>query len=376
MTRQAQRHKLGRPKHEKKRQEPARYAHLDALRALAVLLVVFSHAGLTFVPGGSGVTIFFVISGFIITHLLIRERETTGSFNLAGFYARRFLKILPPLILIIVIPSLVWWASGRPLDPLDFLGQIFFFFNLRYLDSQVTVLPGSNVVWSLSIEEQFYLFFALFWLLLLRVRNYRAWLIGLGWGLIIWSLVIRTVLHLGGASSDRIYFGTDTRLDAIVLGMLAAIYYQGIRQARNHRHNIHQENFWGGPWVPAASALLYLLTLIIRDDFFRDTIRYSLQAAAAGAFLLWGLTASKNPLNQKLLAALKNPALQKIGLASYSIYLVHQVIFKAIHHWLEPLPLAAQVAIQVPLALGIGLIIYQTLEVPIQDFKNKKCRHS
>lgn len=376
MTRQAQEEKTAHPRHKKKDQEPARYAHLDALRALAVLLVVFSHAGLTFVPGGSGVTIFFVISGFIITHLLIRERETTGSFNLAGFYARRFLKILPPLILIIVIPSLVWWASGRPLDPLDFLGQIFFFFNLRYLDSQVTVLPGSNVVWSLSIEEQFYLFFALFWLLLLRVRNYRAWLIGLGWGLIIWSLVIRTVLHLGGASSDRIYFGTDTRLDAIVLGMLLALYYQGIRQTRNNRHRTPKENFWGGPWVPAASALLYLLTLIIRDDFFRDTIRYSLQAAAAGAFLLWGLTASKNPLNQKLLAALKNPALQKIGLASYSIYLVHQVIFKAIHHWLEPLPLAAQVAIQVPLALGIGLAIYYALEVPIQDFKNKKYRHS
>lgn len=374
MTGQAQEEKTAHPRHKKKDREPARYAHLDALRALAVLLVVFSHAGLTFVPGGSGVTIFFVISGFIITHLLIRERETTGSFNLAGFYARRFLKILPPLILIIVIPSLVWWASGRPLDPLDFLGQIFFFFNLRYLDSQVTVLPGSKVVWSLSIEEQFYLFFALFWLLILRVRNYRAWLIGLGWGLIVWSLVIRTVLHLGGASSDRIYFGTDTRLDAIVLGMLLALYYQGIRQTRNNRHRTHKENFWGGPWVPVAATLLYLLTLIIRDDFFRDTIRYSLQAAAAGAFLIWGLTASKNPLNQKLLAALKNPALQKIGLASYSIYLVHQVLFKAIHHWLEPLPLAAQVAIQVPLALGVGIIIYQTLEVPVQDFKNKKFR--
>lgn len=374
MTRHAQLEKPGRPRRQKKDQEPARYAHLDALRALAVLLVVFSHAGLTFVPGGSGVTIFFVISGFIITHLLIRERETTGSFNLAGFYARRFLKILPPLILIIIIPSLVWWASGRPLDPLDFLGQIFFFFNLRYLDSQVTVLPGSKVVWSLSIEEQFYLFFALFWLLILRVRNYRAWLIGLGWGLIVWSLVIRTVLHLGGASSDRIYFGTDTRLDAIVLGMLLALYYQSIRQTRNNRHRTHKENFWGGPWVPVASALLYLLTLIIRDDFFRDTIRYSLQAAAAGAFLIWGLTASRHPLNQKLLAALKNPALQKIGLASYSIYLVHQVLFKAIHHWLEPLPLAAQVAIQVPLALGVGIIIYQTLEVPVQDFKNKKFR--
>lgn len=70
------------------------------MRAGAVMLVVLSHAGLTAVPGGSGVTIFFVISGFIITHLLLRELEKTNSFDIRGFYLRRALKIFPPLLVI------------------------------------------------------------------------------------------------------------------------------------------------------------------------------------------------------------------------------------------------------------------------------------
>ena len=168
-----------------------RYAHIDAMRAFAVLLVVFSHAGLSFVPGGSGVTIFFAISGFIITYLILRERDKTGGFDVAGFYIRRLLKIAPPLLLAIVLPTAIYWLRGGAVNLLDFLGQVFFFFNLRYLDSEITVLPGTHVMWSLSIEEQFYLIFALIWLFMVRWERYRKSLVVIGALVITYSSLAR-----------------------------------------------------------------------------------------------------------------------------------------------------------------------------------------
>ena len=147
------------------------FAHLDAMRAAAVMLVVLAHAGLEVVPGGSGVTIFFVISGFIITHLVLKEHRRTGGFDIAGFYRRRALKLAPPLLVALVLPTALYAWLVRPVSLGDFLGQVFFFFNWRYTDSQVDVLPGSIVVWSLSIEEQFYVAFALIWLLLVGRRR-------------------------------------------------------------------------------------------------------------------------------------------------------------------------------------------------------------
>ena len=127
----------------RKRRLPLRgFAHLDALRAGAVMLVVVSHAGVAVVPGGSGVTVFFVISGFIITHLLLREYERHRSFDVLGFYSRRALKIFPPLLVIVIVPSLIYGAV-RAVSWFDVAGQLLFFFNWAYVDSQVSVLPGS-----------------------------------------------------------------------------------------------------------------------------------------------------------------------------------------------------------------------------------------
>ncbi|MGV3017184.1 acyltransferase family protein [Rothia sp. 88186D007BW] len=363
-----------------------RYAHIDAMRAFAVLLVVFSHAGLTFVPGGSGVTIFFAISGFIITYLLLRERDKTGGFDVAGFYIRRLLKIAPPLILAIVIPTLIYRAMGGAVDTLDFLGQIFFFFNLRYLDSQITVLPGTHVMWSLSIEEQFYLVFALIWLVLVRWGAYRRALTVLGVAVALYSSLSRWVLHDAGASADRIYFGTDTRMEAIAIGMLTALWYH--RYARDEivlgrkitgRHYRPGALAWGGRtipllgrnWVFCAALGVYLLTLVIRDDTFRDTVRYSLQAWAASAIMLWGLVASRQPLGAAVHRFLAWRPLQLIGLSSYSIYLVHDVLFKALEPHLHGLPNPAQVALLAPLGVAAGVAIYLVVEVPVMHFKDR-----
>ncbi len=121
-----------------------RFAHIDAMRAFAVLLVVVAHAGAgLIVPGGSGVTIFFAISGLIITLLVLREQDKTGGFAIGGFFFRRAAKILPPLIVVVLVPSLVWACFG-PLDWGALAAQIFFVFNwVKASGDLFHVLPGS-----------------------------------------------------------------------------------------------------------------------------------------------------------------------------------------------------------------------------------------
>ena len=105
-----------------------RFDHIDGLRAFAVLLVVFMHSGFSFFPGGGGVTVFLGISGFIITYVLLREREVSGQFDLRSFYVRRAFKLIPPFIVAIVIPTLVYWIFN-PINIWVFLSQIFFSYN-------------------------------------------------------------------------------------------------------------------------------------------------------------------------------------------------------------------------------------------------------
>lgn len=364
-----------------------RYGHIDAMRAFAVLLVVFSHAGLSFVPGGSGVTIFFVISGFIITYLLLREREKTGSFDVTGFYMRRLIKIAPPLFLIIVIPTLIYMGLGGAVDIVDFLGQIFFFLNWRYLDSQITVLPGTHVTWSLSIEEQFYLVFALIWLLTVKNKNYLKIITVLSLLVAAYSFIARIILFLSEASIDRIYFGTDTRVEAIAIGTLVAIWYfqnrsseyiRGSRYSARHGRQLNAGEsaeravpVLGQTYIPAIALLMYLLSLVIRDEAFRETLRYSIQAIAAALVILWGLTERRAPLGQKLHDALQWRVLQVLGLSSYSIYLLHDVLYKGLEPYLAGLPTVVSLPLLVALGIIGGVAIWKYIELPAQAFKER-----
>lgn len=363
-----------------------RYAHIDAMRAFAVLLVVFSHAGLTFVPGGSGVTIFFVISGFIITFLLLREREKTGGFAIGGFYMRRLIKIVPPLVLALIIPTLIYMAFGGNVNIGDFLGQIFFFFNWRYLDSEINVLPGSHVTWSLAIEEQFYLIFALIWLFAVKNQHYLKIVTGIGIAAIIWSNLSRLFLFWNGASSDRIYFGTDTRVEAIAVGTLTAVWFFKNRDTTAVRGSKLAEQGAGQPrvnpwerkvpllgrnWVVFCAVGIYLFSLVIRDDFFRETIRYSIQAVAAALMILWGQVALRQPLGNKLMKLLQWRFLQLLGLSSYSIYLSHDVLYKIIEPHLGFLPYPVMILLMVAMGLAMGIAMYKFVEIPALIFKDR-----
>ncbi len=154
-----------------------RIPSLDGLRALSIFLVLALHSlqrldlthhvpwfWLGIFNGATGVFIFFVISGYLITSLLLREHEKTGSISLRGFYFRRAMRILPPLYLYVGFLLLLGWAGRLAIYKLDIISSLFFFHD--YALSRMWTLEH---FWTLSIEEQFYLIWPLLLLLCLRI---------------------------------------------------------------------------------------------------------------------------------------------------------------------------------------------------------------
>jgi peptidoglycan/LPS O-acetylase OafA/YrhL len=347
----------------------ARYSHIDALRALAVMLVVVAHAGLgDIVPGGSGVTIFFAVSGFIITHLIVRERETSGGFRIKDFYIRRALKIAPPFLVILVLPTLIY-SMFATIEWRNFFSQVFFVFNWVYMQREdPKVLPGSGVVWSLSIEEQFYILFALFWLLAVRSKSYLNIVATLAIGGIIASTTLRFYFV---ATMDvphfRVYYGTDTRLDAIAIGVLSAVLYA--KWSRSPNPSRLQKSLTSD-WIPLLSALMYLSSLLIRDEGFRETLRYSLQAVAASIFILYGLLCTNTRFRRAIGRLVSMKFIQIIGLASYSIYLVHLQLDKLLIAVIPDWPIALSFTVRVASGIAVGLLVWFAVEKPVERFKH------
>lgn len=338
-----------------------RYSHIDAMRALAVMLVVFSHAGLgQIVPGGSGVTIFFVISGYVITTVLLRERAKTGRFDVREFYFRRFAKLAPPFAVFVVVPSIVAIVLGA--DLIDgLLSQTLFVFNWASLWFDVSVFPGTGVTWSLAIEEQFYILVAVVWIAVVRLRAWRSITITIASLVVVASTAERFVLALDPAATERIYLGTDTRMDAIAIGVLLAIWLDRVttEQSPQVRRVI------GSNWAALAAAATFLLSLAIRDDYFRDTARYTLQAVAAGTFIAWGFGVNHSRARRLLDGALNVRFVQFIGLASYSIYLAHLVVMLLLAPFVGWIPGPARIAVLIVLGTAVGCLSYRLIEVPV-----------
>jgi peptidoglycan/LPS O-acetylase OafA/YrhL len=341
-----------------------RYEHIDAVRAIAVMLVVIAHAGLGhLIPGGSGVTIFFAISGFIITTVLLKEWKKTGRFDIGGFYIRRAVKLVPPLVVALIIPTLIYATLGGVINWNAFGGQILFYFNWVKLDHP-QVLPGSPVVWSLSIEEQFYIVFAALWLWLVRSSRTIPWLAGLSVVVIITSTALRFVLADPGneQAADRIYYGSDTRADSLAWGILAAIALYKWQKSGSPRGWFQRIS--GSQWALNVAVLVFLVSLVIRDDWFRQTLRYPLQSTSTCVVILYGFTATPGVVHRVFAAFCRVRLVQLIGLASYSIYLVHLSIIMTIDDLTKKLPLLAHAAIGTALAVATGYAMYRWIEMP------------
>jgi peptidoglycan/LPS O-acetylase OafA/YrhL len=301
---------------------------LDGLRAASFLLVFASHAGLKdVVPGAFGVTVFFFLSGYLITTLMRREVDTTGRVSLTAFYQRRALRILPPFYVVLVAATglaAIGFVPGAPLQPMAVASQVFHFSNYWVAaHGWGGMAQGSGVYWSLAVEEHFYLVFPAAFLVLRRMRLGARDQAFAFWGVcalvLVWRCVLVFLLHAG---VERIELSSDTRVDSIAFGCALAVWHNPVLDATSGRR---ESPLWGRLVLPAAIGLL-LATFLVRSPVFRDTFRYTLQGVALTPIFI---TAVRHP-RWHVFRLLNWRPMRFVGTVSYSLYLVHHVVIYAV----------------------------------------------
>jgi peptidoglycan/LPS O-acetylase OafA/YrhL len=300
---------------------------LNGIRAISVLLVVLAHSGFgTIIPGGLGVTIFFFLSGYLITTLMVTESEHVGNIAVLSFYARRIFRLAPALVITLTIAyGLTYFGllSGRiSLEGLT--AQLLYFTNYYalFLDPSNNVPSGTGILWSLAIEEHFYIVFPL--LMTLFVKNaWRPHTIGIVF-IIACLVILAWRIHLVQSPqyfTERTYIASDTRIDSIIYGCLMAILINPLRVPNR------TENMSLLQWTLFSIGIGFLLfSLIYRNPVFRETFRYSLQGIALMPIFYFAILFHDNAIFRHL----NSVWAIRIGTYSYFIYLIHQIIIFAV----------------------------------------------
>lgn len=339
---------------------------LDGLRAVAVLLVMAFHLRLTrpFIPGGFvGVDVFFVLSGFLITTLLIDEWNRSGDISLARFYARRALRLLPALMVFFVgflsvaalLPDV---AGGHPLAVyLENVG-----YGLTYLYNWYLLSPSENPggfrhVWSLAIEEQYYLAWPLALRVLLQSGRPRREILFITLGVAFASAALPYLI--APLSWKRLYFGSDFRAHALLIGSGLALLRTGGCLPRGALERPLLRTL-----PPVAWACLLWVALVAE---MHESWLYSgglTLVALASAVLVW---ACAGPGSGPMERVLRSRALVHVGRRSYALYLWHVPIA----FWLRDLAPAAQLLVAVPLTFAAAEISYRLVEAPALRVKRR-----
>lgn len=332
---------------------------LDGLRAISFLLVFAAHAGLErFVPGGFGVTIFFFLSGFLITTLLRAEFEKNGAINIRHFWLRRTLRILPPFYLVLVAAVLLSLAVDPPgtLSRPAVTAQALQYTNYWIIGHGFPGQPaGTGVYWSLAVEEHFYLVFPWVFIGLQRLKISAR-----GQAICLWSLCLAVLLWRmylvfhGHVSVTRTYLASDTRVDSILFGCALAVWNNPVLDELSLR-----ERRWKYMYVPAALVLLGIC-LVIRGDDFRETLRYSLQGLALTVLFVAAIRYHR----WAPFAWLNSRPLIYIGLLSYSLYLLHLAVLLGVERALPGAYQLVQSTLALGISIGLASLIYVAVERP------------
>jgi peptidoglycan/LPS O-acetylase OafA/YrhL len=300
---------------------------LDGLRAIAIVAVVVFHIGafraFTRGTGAAGVDMFFVLSGFLITILLLEERERTGAISLRAFYRRRARRLLPALALVVAGVLLASWFGLLQASRHATLVNVGYV--AAYVGNWVCALTSNRLgllgpTWSLSIEEQFYLLWPVTLIALLRWDLVgRRLLVVLLSGAGVSMLWYEFLRHGTVAQQERAYFGTDSRAYALLFGCAVAVAMHWGLQPTSRR------------WVRARAVLAagagaFLAVFFLVGSVLPRTSNYYLEiTAAATAILILHLSSTRVGWAHRALAI---PPLVWIGRVAYGIYLIHFPVIK------------------------------------------------
>lgn len=352
------------------KQEHQKYPSINGLRAISILIVVIHHLGLhehildgtyqyvwlrpftKFIQDGHmGVNIFFVISGFLITSLMMKEESVSGSVSLKNFYIRRTLRIFPAYYFLLLVYFVLQLAGNIHLSPASWLSSITY---TKYFNWHLDWETGH--FWSLSIEEHFYLFWPLVFLGGDRFRKYFSL------GLMILVPVLRLNQHFNPISwiNDLTIF---MRIDAIACGCFFALYKDRIVEKMSSSWNL----YFG------IAAVLYF--------FLRYFPAAALQIHESTEYIFIVLGQTQGTLGNILIAVimmysvfgpsgiwyrfLNTRVMDFIGLLSYSIYLWQQIFISGRDQWMTTFPQ------NVVLLFGVSLFSYYLIEKPFLKLKSK-----
>lgn len=340
---------------------PAKSGHiasLDGLRTLSILIVLGNHFVDGRVPGGLGVYVFFVISGFLIARLLFAEMKATQQISLPRFYIRRALRLYPIVIAYCAALIAVATAMAIPFDWADPISALFYYANYHFTADPTESLPLSHF-WSLSIEEHFYFILPV---LMITLRCRPPLVLAAMAGAFIGCLACRTIVamrHPEYLNTEIFYFQTQFRLDSLAFGVAIAA---GCESAvgRDFLRKL------GHPLLLAAALATIAFCLVFRDPFFRHTLRYSILGIAisiAICFVLFRPSIATTLLNL--------PFMIWIGRLSYSLYVWHLAVPPTIEYFFPDTHGAAATALKFALSLMIAVASYYGIERPIMRLRPK-----
>ncbi len=342
---------------------------LDGLRGISILLVYIHHLYRPLMPGGSfGVDVFFVLSGFLITSLLVQEWNGKGSISLKDFYIRRVLRLMPALITLILIIggfALIFLDKTRAIATFQGIGIALsyasnWFFAFGYFSAHNPL----GITWSLAIEEQFYLTWPLSLSLVLRYKLGRRWVLYLLALAIVIIPLHRKMLVMHGANVLRLYYASDTRADTLLIGCLVGLLASWNLLPPNRRLEICIKSLAAvaavflGYMVSTASpkvAMLYLYG------------GYTLVALSMGLILV--VLVAWPP--KVALSVLRFTPLVWIGRISYGLYLWHWPVRLFVYPK-NGLPASfGQLLIVVVLSLSLTTLSYYFVEKPFLRWKKR-----
>ncbi|WP_082209171.1 acyltransferase [Novosphingobium sp. B-7] len=346
---------------------PGYIPNLDGLRALSILLVLFAHyISDRLFPGGLGVYVFFIISGFLITRLLFSERKAHGKINLTSFYGRRSLRLYPVVTVYTLVVIAIYLITRTPIDWLQPLSALFYFANYLYsarmLDPLAPVPMPFGIFWSLSLEEHFYLAFPLLFVLLRgRPQALVFAMIAICVACLGWRLTT-ALLHPEYLHTNIIFVRTDFRADSISYGVLLAALCE-TDAGRRFIVALSRPMLWVG----ALGTIL--ICLAIREPFFRETVRYSLFGVALVLLIACTLFDARLKPIQVLL---NHPVLVWLGRLSYSLYVWHYLprLLGPMLLGVAPL-MGVRIAFDLGLALVAALLSYHLVERPILALRRR-----
>jgi peptidoglycan/LPS O-acetylase OafA/YrhL len=365
------------------RQPSAHYAGLDGLRGLAVLGVLLYHAGVSWAPGGFlGVEVFFVLSGFLITSLLVAEWEGSSTIALGAFWARRARRLLPALFCLVaaigVYYALAGAAQAVPGLKGDGISALTYFSNWHQIVARANYFAANGPVsplehtWSLAIEEQFYLVWPLVVLAVLWLEGRRAsedrrrplaLLLALSLAGAIVSALDMALMFDGGRNLTRVYYGTDTRASGLLIGASLAVGLALLR-LRAPAGRDAPRRFGLGP-----AALIGLAVTVAGMEFVNG---------AAPWMYPYGLLALDLAVVVVIAAAVTRPSciaarslairpLRGLGQISYGVYLWHFPLFLWLSEDTTGVSGVGLLILRLAVTLAVSIASYVLVEQPIRQ---------